>query len=154
MRNIFVLVLLSSIWTDGIAQSNVAEKFVGTWKLQVIESKTETGEWRTNELLGPNPLGVLTYDEIGNMTAQLARIDRTLPDPENAPVDIVNGYISYFGKYEIDEIAGTVTHHRTAHINPDVGDISVVRHFQFEGDVLTLTVAPDRELRLIWVRQQ
>ena len=54
----------------------------------------------------------------------------------------------------MDPEAGTVTHHRRAHLNPDLASLSVVRNFSFSGDTLTLTVAPGRNLRLHWVRQR
>ncbi len=154
MRKILAIAVLLLVWTAGVTQSSVAKRFIGTWALQVMEEKAENSEWRTSDLLGPNPLGIITYDEHGNITAQLARRDRTVPDPDDAPAELVNGYVSYFGKYEVDELESTVTHHRVAHVNADLGHLSVVRYFQFEGDTLTLTIAPESEFRLIWIRQQ
>ena len=72
---------------------------------------------------------------------------------QGAATDLVNGYLAYFGTYAVDTTAGTVTHNRSAHVNAEVGHLSVVRHYQFEGDMLTLTVEPDQDIRIKWKRQ-
>ena len=153
MKKVVCIALLSLVWTSGITQSDESDMFVGTWLLQKIEQKNESGDWLLSELLGPDPLGILTYDAHGNMAAQLARRDRSISDPEGAPSELVNGYVGYFGTYEVDSTAGTVTHHRSAHVNAELGHLSVVRYFQFEGDTVTLTVAPERNIRLLWKRE-
>jgi hypothetical protein len=153
MKKGLAVALLSLCWTSGMSQSDVSDRFVGTWMLQVIEQKSETGDWHVFELLGPDPLGILTYDEHGNMAAQLTRRDRSIPDPEGSIAELVNGFIAYFGTYAVDTIAGTVTHHRSAHVNAELGHLAVVRYYQFEGETLTLTVAPAQEARLSWKRQ-
>ena len=153
-KRLWGMALLSLCWSTGMSQVDVRDRFVGTWFLQAIEQPGENGEWVESDLLGPNPVGILTYDEHGNMAAQLTRRDRTIPDPENAPAELVNGYVAYFGTYEVDSAAGTVTHHRTAHNNADLGQLTVVRSYRFEGDRLELTVAPGGEFRLTWLRQK
>jgi hypothetical protein len=87
------------------------------------------------------------------MAAQLARRDRSIPDPANSPAAAVNEYIAYFGTYEVDPEVATIAHHRLAHVNPEMSLLTAVRHYRFDGDTLTLTVAPDRDLRLNWKRQ-
>jgi len=150
-----LLILLSFICMADIsaAQSNMSD-FVGTWFLQSIEAKSASGKWVPFEQLGSDPVGILTYDKAGNMAVQIVRQDRSIPDPENAVPAIVNGYDAYFGTYEIDDEAKTITHHRVAHINADLDDLSVIRYFQLEGDILTLLVAPDRKFRIKWKRQE
>ena len=153
MRNLLVFLIFISLTNLSVAQSDPAEKFIGTWFLQKFEAQTESGDWISFEQMGPNPFGILMYDNVGNMAVQIARQDRSIPDPDNVIADIVNGYAAYVGAYEINRDGGTVTHHRSAHINPDLDDLSVVRYFQFDGKFLILTLAPDRKLRLTWKRQ-
>ncbi len=89
------------------------------------------------------------YDTRGNMSVQISTV------PRNTVIsgdEWVNGYVAYYATYEVDATAGTVTHHRRNHVNPDIGDLSVVRYFEFNGDRLTLTVAPERAVRLHWAR--
>jgi len=154
MKKLIGTTILCLCWTSGMSQSDIPDRFVGTWLLQVIESKSESGEWVVSDVLGPDPLGILIYDRHQNMAAQLGRRDRSIPDPEDAPAELVNGYVAYFGTYEVDSTARTVSHHRSAHNNADLGHLTVVRYFEFDDDLLTLTVAPDRETRLIWKRSE
>ncbi len=127
-------------------------RFVGTWELVSIESKTETGDWVLADVpLKGMPVGIIMYDDSGNMAVQITSSPRGTETPAEQP-EIINGYIAYYAKYEVDPAAGTVTHHRRNHVNPELGNLSVVRYFHFNGDVLTLTFAPGRSLRLNWVR--
>ena len=153
MRKILVFVFLACCWNVGVTQSGVAGQFVGTWALQAIQERTESGEWRQAERWGPSPLGIIMYDRAGNMAVQITPRDRSIPDPENAPTEIVSTYLAYFGTYYVDAAATTVTHHRVARSNTGSGDPDLVRFYEFEGDTLTLTLAPDRRARLIWRRQ-
>ena len=154
MKILLTLILLGSFGNLSIAQSNIEEKFVGTWMLQNIDVLNKSSEWVPFEQMGPSPFGIIMYDSFGNMTVQIVRVDRSIPDPENVIPEIVKGYIAYAGTFEVDSDAGTVTHHRRAHINPDLDDLSVVRYYQFEENTLTLTLAPSKNLRLIWNRQE
>ena len=133
------------------AQHSAAD-FVGTWELASIEERTETGEWVSAVLpISGEPVGILMYDDKGNMAVQITGSPRSQESPADNP-EIVNGYVAYYARYEVDAEEGTVTHHRRNHLNPAIGNLSVVRFFRFEGDVLTLTVAPERQLRLNWVK--
>ena len=133
-----------------LAQQSGTE-FVGTWELVSIEAKAETGDWVPASLLTGRPVCIIMYDDKGNMAVQITTDPRGIENPPDRP-GIVNGYVAYYGRYEVDAEAGTVTHHRQNHINPDLGKLSVVRHFAFSGDILTLTIAPERDLRIHWAR--
>lgn len=134
-----------------IAQLSAAD-FVGTWELVSIEANSDTGGWAPAELpMKGQPVGIIMYDDKGNMAVQITSEPRGVENPAENP-EIVNGYVAYYAKYEVDTQAGTVTHHRRNHINPDLGQLSVVRYFKFSGDTLTLTLAPDKQLRLNWAR--
>jgi len=153
MRKLLIFILFISTTEIGAAeQSDTPNKIVGTWFLQSIELKAESGSWAPFDQFGPNPFGVLMYDSAGNMAVQIVRRDRSIPDSENVVPAIVNGYDAYAGTYEIDDEARTITHHRMVHINPDLDDMSVVRYFQLEGGKLVLLVAPDKKVRVTWKR--
>ena len=135
-----------------ISEPKSDANFVGTWELISIESKSETGEWIPEEIpQNAKPIGVLIYDDIGNMAVQIATNPRLTEALDENP-EIVHGYCAYYGKYEVDSATGTVTHHRRNHLNPELGKLSVVRYFQFNDDILTLTVAPEQNQRLNWRR--
>lgn len=145
------VVLLATIAGPLVAQRTTAD-FVGTWELVSIEAQTEPGEWVPASLpLAGEPVGIIMYDDNGNMAVQITGNPRSQESPADNP-EIVNGYVAYYAKYEVDSAARTVTHHRRNHLNPEIGNLSVVRYFAFEDDVLTLTVAPDQQLRLNWIR--
>ncbi|MCZ6804877.1 MAG: lipocalin-like domain-containing protein [Proteobacteria bacterium] len=127
-------------------------RFVGTWELVSIESKTETGDWVLADLpLSGSPVGIIMYDDNGNMAVQITSSPRGTETPAEQP-EIINGYVAYYAKYEVDPVAGTVTHHRRNHVNPELSKLSVVRYFYFNDNDLTLTFAPGRTLRLNWTR--
>ena len=136
-----------------VAQVSAAD-FVGTWELAGIEAPTPDGSWEPASLPMPGaPVGIIMYDALGNMAVQITSEPRGTETPASQP-EIVNGYVAYYARYEVDSEAGTVTHHRRSHVNPALASLTVVRYFEFTGDTLTLTVAPDRTLRLHWVRQR
>lgn len=139
------------VWAVPVLAQRPAD-FVGTWELDSIEMRNEAGEWVPAAMpIAGEPVGILMYDDAGNMAVQITWDPRSDEAPAEVP-EIVHGYVAYYGRYEVDAEAGTITHHRRHHVNPAFGDMSVVRHFQLEGDVLTLTVAPELQRRLHWVR--
>lgn len=118
-----------------------------------IESKSVSGEWSPLYFPGEaKPIGMIMYDSSGSMSVQFSSSPRTGYTAVEKPTEIFNGYVAYYGEYEVDINAGTVTHHRKDHLNPKLSETSVVRYFQFQDDNLTLTVAPDQNSRLNWGR--
>ena len=51
---------------------------------------------------------------------------------------VVLGYDAYFGRYSIDERAGTITHHVEGSLFPEDLGKDFVRSFTLEGDTFTL----------------
>jgi catechol 1,2-dioxygenase len=134
------------------AEQRSTGDFVGTWELASIEEHNDAGELEVADLpMTGTPVGVTMYDRAGSMAVQITGNPRGRDTSSEMPM-MVNGYIAYYGRYEVDAQAGTVTHHRRGHINPDLGSLRVVRDFSFSGDVLTLTLVPERRTRLNWVR--
>ena len=135
-----VVSLLVAPSTGAQTPPREAPPFVGTWRL-VSETTT----------------GMMIYDNLGNMAAQVMpkRVRRKYaaaePTPEEAK-DAISGYLAYFGTYSVDEQARTVTHHRQGNINPgQVGD-DVVRAYVFESnDRLILTPAGSTN-KIVWQR--
>jgi DUF971 family protein len=152
MKKIVQLLILLSPCAVQIVYADDADRFIGSWKLGKIEAKSESGDWQKLERWGDNPFGIIMYDSVGNMAVQLAFEDRSA---ESAPVpnsEVIDGYVTYVATYDVNSGDRTVTHHRLFHTNPKADGLSVVRHYEFDGNTLTLTVAPDRNLRLTWIR--
>lgn len=121
-------------------------QFVGTWELISLEGWTEENGWAPLDTWA-NPVGRIIYDPDGNMSAQL-----TADPPPPDGTEVIGGFASYFGHYEVNLTEGTVSHHRLGHLDPDMVGTTVKRFFEFEGDFLRLTPAPERTLRLTWRR--
>jgi hypothetical protein len=110
-------------------QADAAKRLVGTWRLVSITDS------RYQQYRGDKPIGLLYYDNKGNMAVQImpsrprSRYAQALPTPEEAR-DAVLGYTAYFGTYSVDEDRRIVTHHRTGNINPGaLGEF--VRRYEF-----------------------
>ena len=126
-----------------------AQRIVGTWQLMTRTVSRPDGSAIVDPVLGQKPIGQLVYDATGRMSLQMMRVDRkaAITTPAN-PQDqtsqrVMLGYDSYFGRYTVDENAGTVTHHVEGSLFPeDVGD-DWVRPFTLKGDTLTLRLTGD-----------
>ena len=111
-------------------------------------------------VLGEKPTGRLIYDASGAMSLQMMRTARkdAISAP-SGPGDKANprvtlGYDSYFGRYTVDEKAGTVTHHVEGSLFPeDLGE-DWVRPFTLQGDTLTLRLTSEDGLTRTLVFQR
>jgi hypothetical protein len=122
--------------------SDEAKRFIGTWRLI---SDTSTG--------------LMYYDGLGNMAAQVmptparAKYVGTQPTPDEAK-EAISGYLAYFGTFTVNERAHTIAHHRKGNINPgQVGD-DAVRGYEFApGERLILTPVGSRS-QITWERMK
>jgi hypothetical protein len=117
-----------------------AKRFIGTWRL-VSDSST----------------GLMYYDALGNMAAQVMpgrarpKYAGVQPTPDEAK-EALTGYLAYFGSYSVNERAHTITHHRKGNINPGQIDDDAVRRYEFvSGDRLILTPV-DSANQITWER--
>jgi hypothetical protein len=141
----------------------VREQLVGTWRLVSFEYVLANGA--SVEAYGPRPVGMLVYDDRGNMAAQImnpdrrrfASGDRRRASHEELAV-AVEGYIAYFGSYEIDEAEQCVVHVERGDVFPNAVGTTQRRYYEFDGDLLVLSVPPimlGGELataRVVWER--
>ena len=125
------------------SDAEVAAQFVGAWEYVRSESRQDDGSWERTES-PPDRVGVIMYSPTGQMSVHLMRSDRGES----------GGYTAYFGPYDVNAQEGFIIHHRTGHLNPDNVGVDAKRFFAFEGDTLTLTVAPENRNRLTWRRVQ
>jgi hypothetical protein len=151
-RTLIFGLLVAFACPAAMAQSDVAKRFVGTWKLL---GTTAAGKEDPNR--GAKPTGLINYDAKGNMAVQI-QPDRARPKfaaylqptPEEAKAALT-GYTAYFGTYSIDEKAGTVTHHRTGNVNPGgMGDF--VRRYEFVGTNRLVLRPLENQNALTWER--
>lgn len=133
--------------SPGVAQSAGAgasisiDRFVGAWELVDWRATTASGEVRFP--YGENAQGQITYSGNGRMSAHLMR-------PPDDPADAPPQYLSYWGRFSLDDAAGTVTHHVVGSDQANWIGSEQVRGFSFEGDDrLVLSLGSNR---LTWVR--
>ncbi|WOK37955.1 lipocalin-like domain-containing protein [Sphingomonas sp. C3-2] len=123
-------------------------RLVGTWHL--LSYALEDGDGTLLHPLSERPVGQIIYDGVGNMSAHLLN-----PDPPARP-EVGDGasyearisydrYTSYFGPYDVDTEAHTVSHHLVGALMPGWAGTTVVRQYAFEGDdVLILSADTGR----------
>ncbi len=143
-------------------QAAPRDRFFGVWKLVRCERKFPDG--RSDYPYGEKPVGRITYDKAGRMSAQLMRPGRrsTVPPGQslitsNASADeireAVNGFIAYYGTFDVDEPAQTVIHHVQACLIPSWVGTDLKRTYRFTDNRLVLTAATTSVIELIWERE-
>ncbi len=152
---IFALVLNSFAEAKGL--------LTGTWRLVRVETIRPNGEVIPS-FLGKNPRGIIMYLPNGFMSVQItgdppARTKGPFEEASDAEKKAVaEGYYAYYGRYEVDEKKGAVTHHVEASLRPHEVGIDYVRYYKLQGDSVTLETAPRMESgemrvnRLVWRR--
>lgn len=117
----------------------------GTWVLLDRIDKTAAGQALDEPNLGADPIGIIIYDRAGNVSAQAMKRHRTDTTATPQGTQGTNnsaasgGYDAYFGKYEVDAKAHTVTHHLIGAIAlADIGK-SLTRSYEFVGGELRLS---------------
>ena len=124
--------------------TGAAQRIVGMWQLMTRTVQRADGTTIVDPVLGEKPSGRLVYDASGAMMLQMMRTGRkdAISTPANsrdkANPRVVLGYDSYFGRYTIDESAGTVTHHVEGSLFPEDLGSDWVRPFTLEDDTLKL----------------
>jgi len=112
---------------------------LGTWKLKSYVVTRAAGKVSTP--YGESPRGYLSYSADGRMQAIGAADRRPAPavvrPPENDRVALYDTMFAYAGTYSIE--GGTVTHHVDISWNEVWTGTDQVRHFELNGDILTLT---------------
>src|SRR5258706_9392677 len=135
----------------------IREKFVGVWKLVSYESHPKDGPVR--QIYGPDPIGRITYDQAGHMSAFLMRAGRKPPqNPRAATVEELregqSGFVAYFGTFDVDESAKTVINHVVGALNPAWPGTDLKRTYDFNGDRLTLVAASGSgSIVLVWQKE-
>ena len=153
-------VLLASAQTPKqFSRRKPADEFVGAWKLVSFERRTPAGE--LTYPMGDRPVGRLTYDAFGRMSAQLMQPDRPKFKANDAArtgtaeekVAAYNGYTAYYGTFTVNEADHMVVHHVEASLYPNWVGSDQRRAYEFSGDQLILRVSNAAgESRLVWER--
>jgi hypothetical protein len=165
MRNLLIIFLASLFIFSckyNLAQPDTS-RLAGTWHLQTRIDKTDTGETINEPTLGSDPIALLIYDNLGNMSVQIMKRERDsisvtgVQQSSNNSVAF-NGYDAYFGTYSVDTLNHQIKHLVKGAIDPtDVGK-ELIRNYSISGDTLQLwfsTYNANIELTrtLTWVKE-
>jgi len=142
---------------------------MGVWDLVSLQDIRRDGE--VLDWMGKKPSGTLVYSPDGRMSLQIMRDPPAMAGsiwsnghvllPGASPTDIrdaLSGYYTYFGTWEVDERAHTVTHHVRGGLRSNDVGADYVRPFELTGEQLRLRYpvkAADREgltRVLVWRR--
>ena len=124
-----------------------ASDLVGTWRL--VSFVYELANGATIAAYGERPVGLLVYDESGMMAAQIMNPERakfaTGDRRTGTHTELhaaMEGYIAYFGTYEVFAEEGYVIHVEDGDVFPNAVSTRQKRFFSLEGKPLKLRVPP------------
>ena len=109
---------------------------VGVWELASYTVTNSDGI--ASFPFGQQPRGQIVYTETGQMSAQLMRSDYDLGSVSelDGPTALrelgLSAFFAYWGTFDVDEAASTVTHEIEGCLYPDWVGASQVRNFRFE----------------------
>jgi hypothetical protein len=117
--------------------------FAGLWRLVSGIDKTDTGEIINEPSLGSDPIALLMYDNLGNMSVQIMkreRISGSVTSIQQSSINSVafNGYDAYFGTYIIDNLNHQIKHQIKGAIDPEDISKELVRNYSISRDALLL----------------
>jgi Lipocalin-like domain len=119
--------------------------WVGTWRMIAVESRdSATGPWRRP--FGDAPSGMVMYNADGTHAMNFTRTpvapmfaagsDRGATEAEVRAA--YEGYFSWFGRYTVDTVRGTITHRIEGSLWPSWRNTVQERQFVIRGDTLLL----------------
>lgn len=133
-----------------------AQRLLGGWRMV---SALTNGQ--VNAARGQSPTGIIFYDATGWMSVQIQGDHPPIELVGEAPTaeeahKALSTYWAYFGRYSVDQVAKTVTHHRTGSVNPGWHrQVDYVRAYEFLGPdrVVLRPQAPAKNgNELVWER--
>src|SRR5262245_1612759 len=154
---------LISISARAYAVRPVRDRFIGVWKLVSYQRTSSAG--KIDHPYGDRPLGRITYDRAGRMSAILMRPGRRSTVASGVGLiagnattdeirDAVDGFIAYYGKYDIDVRSTSVIHHVEACLVPSWVGTDLRRSYEFSGQRLTLKAAVAGNVaEIVWERE-
>ena len=135
---------------DAARTGSVREKLIGAWRLAWDEEEAADGKMKR----AVDHQGTIVYTADGHMSVQIMLPDAGDNRRVTNPVKYdQGGYEAYFGTYEVDEKAHTVTHHvQGALVRALVGK-NLTRVYRFEdGRLILKSSRPDEHWTIAWER--
>jgi hypothetical protein len=166
---VVTVAVASFLWTSErttgqSAQSGERRNLVGVWELVSLQDNRPSGD--VLDWMGKKPSGILIYSPDGLMALQIMRdppavagsmwsSDGRVLLPSASANDIrdaLGGYYSYFGTWDVDERAHTVTHHVRASLRSGEVGAHYVRPYELAGEQLVLRYPVKRVGSEGWTR--
>lgn len=117
----------------------MADRLIGTWGLIAVRERDAATGAETPALHG-SAGGQLIYAANGRLSVQIARVGW-----EKVPIGGVDGFASYFGRWELVASEGYVVHHEDGNLNPAQIGQAAKRYFSFDAQGhLSLATPPAR----------
>jgi hypothetical protein len=151
---------------DAIAQESpktTKDQLTGSWRLVSINNLRADGT--KYELFGPNAKGIVIFDRSGTYSFQIMRAarpsfaaDSRLEGTSEENKAAVQGMISHFGTYEVDELRRSITFRIEGSSYPNWDKTEQKRSFTLLGNQLSWSDpaagprAGDLQSDLIWRR--
>jgi hypothetical protein len=147
------MTVAGSLWTGKLcaqqaAASTERQSLLGVWQLKSAKDYRPDGE--ALDWIGATPSGTIIYTANGRMAVQFVRDPRAtfagssmwssdgrelLPGASAGEIrDAYAGYYAYFGTWQIDERAHTITHHVEASLRPEEVGRNYVRPYELSGE--------------------
>jgi hypothetical protein len=126
------------------APSRGAEpNIVGNWKVvSYVSEELATG--KKTDQLGEHPKGYLIYTPQGRMMGLVVHETRSPPKVDEDRINLHKYMVSYSGRYTVE--GDKVVHHVDVSWDEALTGTDLVRFFKREGDRLTITTAPSKNL--------
>ena len=144
--------------------SSVREQLPGTWDITHWEYR-EDASGRVSLPWEGHAKGRFVFDAQGRVSLHMMRTDRPGDRPSTGPswasaltpeemLAILDGYLAYWGTYEIDEAAQLITIHVEGSLRPGWVGVDQFRNYELSADgALTLIyMVPGGVHRLRWKR--
>ncbi len=124
-------------------KANYKDGFVGTWEL-------ESAEFRSNDggivyPFGKDAIGMLMYDATNNMSVQITRVGQKKFEIDSqfdgTPLEMktaFEGYLAYFGTYEVKDDVNVIIHHIKGSLFPNWTGRDQERYFELSKGRLIL----------------
>ena len=136
------------------AAPSARDQFIGVWQLIRQYNVSKDG---SEVPVALQQRGHISWDRSGRVWVLLYNEGRKAPaDPRMPTLDeyreMNSVLMTYFGTYELDEEKRTVTHHLQAAASPSLIGASLVRHYEFSGNRVTLTFPGEAQRHIIFER--
>lgn len=149
-----VAALLIGCSTTGPAKrthdpETLVSRLVGTWQVMELVDTDSTG--KVSYPYGEHPMGYIVYDGTGHLHVQVMRTPATPPfaagDEHGTDKEVraaYDGYVAYFGTYEVDEAQGKVIHRVQGSLMPSYTGTDQPRPIRFvDGDLVIEGTTPE-----------